>query len=356
MTENLDPRFLALLVHRGLLGVEAMRDAVASGNPKEFLLREGHVTPETWDEWVRTEAGLRPQLTRYELGDLLGEGGTARVFAAVDRKTKERVALKVLKSELASDSEALAAFIRESKLLMELKSPHIVVGKRVAREGKTFFCAMDLIDGECLQDRVGDDRRLDEELALKVVMQVGQALCHLHDRGLVHRDIKPGNILLTRDERAVLIDLGFAVAEDGEDGQKAAESETTAGTVHYISPEQARGQAGLDVRADIYSLGATLYHLVTGSLPFEGNSHDEIMAKQVLEALSGQAIRKLNLAPQTHYFIEKMMAKEVDIRFQSPQELVDEIGQYLERQERERKAEEEALRQKKSKRRMRRFM
>ena len=356
MTDAVDPRFLALLVHRGLLEIEAMRAAVASGNPKEFLVQQGHVTPEQWDEWLRSEAGLRPSLTRYQLGDLLGEGGTARVFRAVDRKTKEEVALKVLKSDQAADRDSLGAFIRESKLLMELSSAHIVAGKRVAREGEIYFCAMDLIDGECLQDRVGDDRRIDQMLALKIVMQVGKALCHLHERGLVHRDIKPGNIMLTRDENAVLIDLGFALSEDrDQQGGAADDSDTTAGTVHYISPEQARG-SGLDVRADIYSLGATLYHLVTGSLPFDGGSHEEVMAKQVLEALSGQAIRKLALSPQVHYFIEKMMAKEKEIRFQSPQELVTEIEQYLDQQERERAAEEEALKQRKSKRRLRRFM
>jgi serine/threonine-protein kinase len=126
--------------------------------------------------------------------------------------------------------------------------------------------------------------------------------------------------------------------------------------VHYISPEQARGTADLDVRADIYSLGATLYHLVTGSLPFEGTTHDEVMAKQVLEALSGEAIRSLKLSPQVHYFIEKMMAKEKEIRFQDPAQLVAEIERYLQRIEREQAAEKDALDRKKSKRRLRRFL
>ena len=263
------------------------------------------------------------------------------------------MALKVLKPALVKDRDALEAFVHESKTLIDLDSPHIVKGIRVAKEGDVFFCAMECIEGVCLQDEVGEDQRLDESLALSVVMQIGTALSYLHGKGLVHRDVKPGNIMLGDEDRAVLIDLGFAVSSERPPSKQ---SDTTAGTVHYISPEQARGQQGLDTRADIYSLGATLYHLVTGSLPFEGATHEEVMAKQVLEALSGEAIRALRLSPQTHYFIEKMMAKDKEIRFQSPDALVDEIGRHLETQEREQAAEKEALQRRKSKRRLRRFM
>jgi len=353
MTASAETRFLALLVHRGLVAAEAAQSALASGDPRAFLVGRGDVTAAQWDEWKRTDAGRRPSLSRYELGDLLGEGGTARVYSAEDRTTGRTVALKILKAEVARDQAGLAAFVQESQLLIQLDSPNIVKGLRVAREGDVFFCAMEQIEGVCLQDEIGDDRRLDESLALHVVMQVGEALAYLHDKGYVHRDVKPGNIMLTDAHRAVLIDLGFAVSKQGD---SKSHSETTAGTVHYISPEQARGQEGLDVRADIYSLGATLYHLVTGSLPFDGASHEEVMAKQVLDSLSGEAIRALRLSPQTHYFIEKMMAKEKEIRFQDPRELVDEIGRYLAAQESERAAEREALRRRKSKRRLRRFL
>ncbi len=165
----------------------------------------------------------------------------------------------------------------------------------------------------------------------------------------MHRDVKPGNIMLCDDDRAVLIDLGFAVSAQRPESK---ESDTTAGTVHYISPEQARGQQSLDVRADIYSLGATLYHLVTGSLPFEGATHEEVMAKQVLEALSGEAIRALRLSPQVHYFIEKMMAKEKEIRFQNPRELIDEVESYLAQLDRE-QAEKDRISSLRSRRRRR---
>ena len=172
MKPESDPRFFALLVHRGLLSMEDMRAAVAAGDPHAYLLDEGLVTEEQWDEWVRTEAGTRPELTRYELDKVLGEGGTARVFSAVDRKSGDRVALKVLKSQLAAEPESVQAFIKESRILIDLDHPHIVKGLRVAREGEVFFCAMEQIEGVCLQDDLGDDQRLDEEVALRVVMQV----------------------------------------------------------------------------------------------------------------------------------------------------------------------------------------
>ncbi|MEM7201442.1 MAG: serine/threonine-protein kinase [Planctomycetota bacterium] len=349
-----DPRFFAALVHEGLLAKSSAAKALATGDPLAYLLEEGLVTEAQWEEWVKTEAGARPVLSRYEILDSLGEGGTARVWSAHDRVEHRDVALKVLKPALAADRDALNGFVRESKLLMQLDSPHIVKGLRVAREGQIYFCAMERIDGACLQDQIGAGSRLDEEDALAAVMQVGKALCYLHAQGLVHRDVKPGNIMWTDDGRAVLIDLGFAVQRSG--GASGEETDTTAGTVHYISPEQARGQDALDVRADIYSLGATLYHLVTGALPFEGASHEEVMAKQVLEALSGEAIRSLGLSPHTHYFIEKMMAKEKEIRFQDPAELVAEIEQHLERRQREQQAEQDALARRKSSRRLRRFL
>ncbi|MBI5850773.1 MAG: serine/threonine protein kinase [Planctomycetes bacterium] len=332
MTNDQPVALLALLVHRGMLSPGVAQQALRSSDARGWLVANGHATAAQWQDWVETEAGTRPRLSRYELGALLGEGGQARVFAAVDRQDHRTVALKVLLDELARDPVARARFVAESKLLIALASPNIVKGYRVAREGDTVFCAMELVDGESLQQALDRDGPFDEGKALDVVRQIAEALACLHDRGLVHRDVKPGNVLLDRGGRAVLIDLGFAATcADGDP------STTTVGTIHYIAPEQARGQQDLDVRADIYSLGATLFHLVTGSLPFSGRTSEEVLAKQVLESLSGERLRALGLSPQLHWFIEKMMAKEKEIRFQDPRTLAREIATVLAR----RKAEAE---------------
>ena len=345
MSDGTDPRFFALLVHQGLLSPDLAREALAALDPVQHLIDSGHVTAERWDDWVATEGGMRPRLTRYDLGELLGEGGMARVFEATDRTMGDVSALKVLKAALCRDPTAVQRFIEESKLLIELDCEHIVSGHRVAREGEVIYCEMELLDGRCLQDDLAEGSPTDELLALSVVVQVAKALEYLHTRGLVHRDIKPGNIILCDDGRAVLIDLGFAVSQ----ARGGEESDLTSGTVHYISPEQATGSGDLDVRADIYSLGCTLYHLVTGSLPFDGSSSEEVMARQVLDELSGERIKNLGLSQHMHFFIEKMMAKEKEIRYQSPAELIADIEGYLksmEWEEEQRRKDEEPAKQK----------
>ncbi|MEQ1632190.1 MAG: serine/threonine-protein kinase [Planctomycetota bacterium] len=340
MTKDLE--LLAMLVHRGLVDEASARAAMQSGDPGVWLVQNRRCTQAQWDEWRGTSAGTRPQLARYEISELLGEGGTARVFRATDRTDASKVALKVLRAELGKDKAQVETFVKEAKLLMDLQHPQIVRGLRVAREGETFFFAMEELPGVCLQDHLREHGRLDEEDALEITADIASALAALHARSLVHRDVKPGNVLWSPERGAVLIDLGFAVGG----GAGAVRSETTAGTVHYIAPEQARGSAELDVRADIYALGATLFHLVTGSLPFEGGDNDDVLRKQVLESLSGERIRALALSPQVHYFIEKMMAKEREIRFQDPLQLEKDVRAWLESRRVQRELEEQSERQK----------
>lgn len=332
-------KLLALLVHRGEVSAEVARDAMASGVPGHFLVQNGICSEAQWEDWLLTEGGVRPQLTRYQLGDLIGEGGVGRVFAAHDLVDSAEVALKILRPELASDEVQTDRFVQEARLLMGLKHDHLVKGLRIAKEGSTIFFAMERLPGRCLQDVLADDDfenggRIDEEIALQVVVDVAGALLALHGKGLVHRDVKPGNVIWSEERGAVLIDLGFALQSGNADA-----SETTAGTVHYIAPEQARGDGKLDVRADIYALGATLYHLTTGSLPFEGTS-EEVLAKQVLESLSGERIRDLKLSPQLHYFLEKMMAKDPEMRFQGPAQLQQEVQAFLDQRKHQKDAEE----------------
>jgi serine/threonine-protein kinase len=337
---NAETKLLAVLVHRGLVSAADAQQALRAGSPGAWLVQHGRCTNAQWQQWVQSEGGTRPVLTRYDVGELLGEGGVGRVFRAVDRTDGRTVALKVLRPELAKQPLQVDRFVKEAKLLLELAHPHLVKGYRVAREGDTIFFAMEEVPGRCLQDLLAEQGRLDEEQALEITMEVASALDALHARGLVHRDVKPGNILWSEERGAVLIDLGFAVAQHEQPGG----GETTAGTVHYIAPEQARGGAGIDVRADIYALGATLYHLTTGSLPFEGRTSEEVLAKQVLESLSGERIRALDLSPQLQYFLEKMMAKEREIRFQDPQQLQAEIAAFLQQRQHQREQEEQAER------------
>ncbi|MFB3067069.1 MAG: serine/threonine protein kinase, partial [Planctomycetota bacterium] len=139
-------------------------------------------------------------------------------------------------------------------------------------------------------------------------------------------DIKPGNILIDDAWSAKLIDLGFCMMV----GITEETEGTTVGTVGYISPEQARGGSNLDIRSDIYSLGVSLYHMVVGETPFSGETDLEVMGKQIMQALKSDRLKALNISPTVHFIIEKMMAKDREMRFQHPDEIVKEISAYLE--------------------------
>jgi len=192
---------------------------------------------------------------------------------------------------------------------------------------------MEDVDGETLQEKIARGGAFEEDGALYVILQVARALEYLREQGLVHRDIKPGNILVTADNKVKVIDLGFAGTDAGPAGADASgaapeSAATVSGTAAYLSPEQAQGRSDLDVRSDIYSLGATLYQMVLGELPFAGDDA-ELVQKAVLEGLSAAATKGGRISAPMHYFIEKMMAKDRDIRYQSPHELMADIEDTL---------------------------
>jgi len=201
---------------------------------------------------------------RYLIERELGEGGMATVYLARDERHDRPVAIKVLKPELAA-SVGDDRFLREIRTTANLRHPHIVPLFDSGEADDFLFYVMPYIEGETLSDLLEREGPLPVDRAVSIVTEAAGALAYAHARDVVHRDIKPGNIIWTDEGRAVLIDLGFAVS-GGSDA-----SETTSGTVHYISPEQAKGSGDLDVRADIYSLGCTLYHLVSCALPAAAN-------------------------------------------------------------------------------------
>ncbi len=319
-----DQEFLALLVHRGFLQREDALAILQAAREQGF---EAALEARTgWDAsrvaYLRRTRGLsEPEIPGYEMLGRLGAGGTSEVFGARRRKDFRKVALKILLPRLALDPPAVRRFLEEAKILQRLRHPNIVRGHRVFRFLGTYVLEMDLVPGRPLDQVLEEDGPLDEESALGVVRQVARALEALREAGLVHRDLKPGNLMMDAQGKVVLIDLGFA----GPGRDLEALEGTTLGTTAYIAPEQARGEEGLDVRADIYSLGATLYHLVVGRLPFERSSDAEMMRAQILERLDGAALKEAPISPSVHYFIQKMMAKDRELRYASPAALAEEI-------------------------------
>ncbi|HUR38596.1 MAG TPA: serine/threonine-protein kinase, partial [Planctomycetota bacterium] len=255
----------------------------------------------------------------------LGVGGTATVFLAEDIRNNRKVALKIMHPSLAKDEKAVRRFQREATLLVEFDHPNLVKGYSQGTMGPLPYLVMECLDGESAQETLDREKSFAEARSLEIIQEAAKAIDFMQSRKIIHRDIKPGNIYLLKDGKVKVIDLGFAQ----EMGTSAGEEDTTSGTVQYMSPEQARGSADLDVRADIYSLGATLYHMVMGETPFSGTDSVEVMAKQVMEALSSSGMKNKRISKHMHYFIERMMSKDKDLRYSTPRELADDINEQI---------------------------
>ena len=210
--------------------------------------------------------GSRILAGRYELQDKIGEGGMAVVFKARDRLLSRFVAIKILRPEYTKDAMFIESFRRESQIAAGLVHPNIVNVYDVGKEGNIYYIVMELIEGRPLSDIIKEEGPLDPYRAADIAKQVASALSMAHKHQLIHRDVKPHNIMITQDGTAKITDFGIAKAVTG--GTLVGEQqEAVMGSVHYFSPEQARG-AYVDEKSDIYSLGIVLYEMLTGKVPF----------------------------------------------------------------------------------------
>lgn len=265
------------------------------------------------------------QIGDFKLQSKLGEGAMGVVYKATQISTGREVAIKVLLRKFQEDPKYLARFKREYNNASRLRHPSIIefvnAGQASKGQGGYFYFAMEFVDGETLQSILDRQGALSEQEALRVAIEIGKALAHAHSLNIKHRDIKPDNIMIARGGAVKLTDLGLAKEELDSSVTQAG---MTIGTPHYMSPEQARGME-LDSRSDIYSLGATLYHLVAGHPPFEGKSAAIVMMKHIEEQLpSPQEIRP-ELSDDLCVVIAKMMAKEPNDRYVNCDELVIDL-------------------------------
>ncbi len=214
----------------------------------------------------------------YRLLHRLGKGGMGAVYKAVRLKDNRTAAVKLMTFKRSRDKKFVARFIEESRMLSKMKHPNVVMALEFGKDDGFHFFAMEFVEGETLIDRIEREGELTEMEMLRIGSAIAEGLQAACEVNVIHRDIKPENILLRPDGGVKVSDFGLA--KDRTGGLKTTEG-ITFGTPHYMSPEQVRGSQDLDTRSDIYSLGATLYHAVTGKFPFDGENDMEIMVKHL---------------------------------------------------------------------------
>jgi serine/threonine protein kinase len=265
-------------------------------------------------------------LGHFELLEYIG-GGMGAVFKAVDTMLNRTVAVKVLSQEQSGDEEMLRRFQNEAQSAARLDHENISRVHYVGEDRGWHYIVFEFIEGDNLRDQVQGQGPLPLAEAVSFTLQIADALAHASSRDVVHRDIKPSNVLITPDGRAKLVDMGLARLHHVEtEGDDLTASGVTLGTFDYISPEQARDPRGADVRSDIYSLGCTLYFMLTGQPPFpEGTVLQKLLQHQGDEPPDPRQFRP-DLPDDLLAIMDRMLAKSPDKRYQTPAELVAELS------------------------------
>lgn len=269
-----------------------------------IAIRPSDPTAELQERLTRTLAG------RYQVRKLLGAGGMAAVFLAEEVGLERLVAIKVLPPELARDEGLVARFQREARTSAKLDHPHIIPIHRVESEGGLHYFVMKYVPGSSLESLLESETAVPLELATRILCEAAMALGHAHSRDVVHRDVKPANIMLDQDGRVVLTDFGIAKA--GE--TSLTQTGTLVGTPHYMAPEQALGLA-VDGRADQYALGIVAYQIFARQCPFTGGSAHTILYRHIHEAPTPLAELRSDVPPHLAAAIAVALAKDPADRF-----------------------------------------
>ena len=260
----------------------------------------------------------------------IAKGGMGVVYKAKQLKLGRPVAVKILSEDLAKDRNYVRRFIQEARSAAELSHGNIVQIFDVGEITGLFYIIMEFVDGSNLRDILDTQLKLDPENALEVALQAGHALKHAHQRGVIHRDIKPENIMITRDGMIKIADLGLAkkMAGEGQDGGITSAG-AILGTPYYMAPEQVKDFKQVDQRSDIYSLGVTLFRALSGSVPFKGRTPMEVMIKVVEGKRPSLKSLDDDIPEDVELFVDRMMHRRPDNRFQDFSELLQELEAIL---------------------------
>jgi serine/threonine-protein kinase len=264
------------------------------------------------------------QIPGFQILEKLGAGAMATVWKAKQLSLDRIVAIKVLPRRMSDNVEFVERFYKEGKAAARLNHNNIVQAIDVGEAGGFHYFVMEYVDGHTLYDELAKGKVFSESEAIDVIMQMAWALDHAQERGFIHRDVKPKNIMITKDRVAKLADMGLAREMSDVEAAKA-EAGRAFGTPYYISPEQVRGEVNIDFRADIYSLGATFYHIVTGRYPFDGPTPSAVMHKHLKQPLIPPDHVNTRLSAGIGEIIEVMMQKKAEDRYQSTRDLLADL-------------------------------
>jgi len=243
------------------------------------------------------------------------------VYLGRHTKLNRKVAIKILTPQVSEDKTYIARFYREARASCQLNHPNIVQGLDAGEANGFHYFIMEFVEGESLQDRLEREGKLPEPDVIGVGIGIASALEHAAASAIVHRDLKPANVLLDQGGQVKLVDLGLAKqVGGGSDIQKLTRAGVILGSPYYLAPEQAAEQ-GVDHRSDLYSLGATLFHLATGAVPFDGEDPIEILEKVLHSSPPDPKVRNPELSDALSWVIGKLLSKQRDDRFQTAKEL-----------------------------------
>lgn len=336
-TVNQDSTMGRTIVEMGLATESEVADVVqlqaagAEGGGKErslvdLLVENGVVTARQMQRVRQSVEASRTdqQIPGYKIIRKLGAGAMASVFEAKQISLDRTVAIKVLPKKYMTDPNFVERFYAEGRAAAKLNHPNIVQAIDVGKAGDFHYFVMEYVEGSMVYDHLVEKGRYPEAEALKIIIQIARALEHAHAKGFMHRDVKPKNIMITKQGVAKLADMGLArQVSDVEAAQ--AEAGRAFGTPYYISPEQIRGEIDIDFRADIYGLGATFYHMLTGQVPFDGPNPSSVMHKHLKQPLTPPDHIVPDLSAGVGEIVEVMMAKDRKERYASTADLLSDL-------------------------------
>jgi serine/threonine-protein kinase len=333
---NYDTIFGKMAVEQGFCTQQELaqslkkRQAHAKENPvmlHDILISLGYITKTQARRLLTDVKGNKSaaqKIPGYKIIKKIGAGAMAFVYKANQISLNRTVAIKLLPKRFSENPEYVKRFYKEGQAAGKLHHNNIVQAIDVGEAGGYHYFVMEFVEGLTIAEYITRDGVFQEQRALDIIIQVAKALEHAHSCGLIHRDVKPKNIIITPDQVAKLADMGLARATtDVEAAQN--EKGKAYGTPYYIAPEQIRGAVDIDGRADIYGLGATFYHMVTGRVPFMADSSAEIMKKHLREPLVPPDHINTKLSAGTSEVIELMMAKKREDRYNNAQELLIDL-------------------------------